>query len=102
MAESNLKYWSNVFKRILYVILGVIGIYLGYKCAIFYLPFLIAFLISTAMEPAIRFIMKKFNVTRKFSSIIIFIITFGIIISRINLGNYHIGCRIGKLIRRFK
>lgn len=87
---DNIKYWSNVFKRILYVILSIIGIYLGYKFAIFYMPFLIAFIIATIMEPAIRFIMRKFNLTRRFSSIIIFIITFGIIIGRFNLGNYNI------------
>lgn len=79
MAE-NIKYWSNVVKRISYIILVILGIYLGYKCAIFYMPFLIAFFISTIMEPAIRILMKKFKITRKFSSIIIFIITFGLII----------------------
>lgn len=87
MAE-NVKYWSSVLKRIFYVIVTIIGIYLGYKCAIFYMPFLIAFLISTIMEPAIRFIMKKFNLTRRLSAIIIFIITFGIIIGRSNMGDY--------------
>ena len=89
MAE-NIKYWSSVAKRILYVVLTILGIYFGYRCAIFYMPFLIAFLISTIMEPAIRFIMKKFNFTRRFSAIVIFIITFGIIIGRVNLGNYNI------------
>ena len=88
MAES-MKYWTNVLKRIFYVLLTVLGIYLGYKCAIFYMPFLIAFLISTIMEPAIRFIMKKFNLTRRLSSIIIFILTFGIIIGRSCMGNYN-------------
>lgn len=93
MAE-NIRYWSSVFKRISYVVLVTIGIYLGYKCAIFYMPFLIAFLISTMMEPAIRFLMKKLNLTRKLSSIIIFIITFGIIIARTNLGNNNSSFRI--------
>ena len=89
MAE-NAKYWSSVFKRIFYVVLAIVGIYLGYKCAIFYMPFLIAFLISTIMEPAIRFLMKKLNLTRRLSSIIIFILTFGIIIGRFNMGNYYL------------
>lgn len=93
MAE-NMKYWSSVLKRIAYIALSIIGIYLGYKFAIFYMPFLIAFFISTIMEPAIKFIMKKFNWTRKFSSIIIFIITFGIIIARSYLGNNYISIRI--------
>ena len=91
---DNMKYWSNVFKKVFYVILSIIGIYLGYKFAIFYMPFLIAFIISTIMEPAIRFLMKKFNLTRKLSSIIIFLITFGIIIGRINMGNNNTCFRI--------
>ena len=84
---DNMKYWSNVFKRIFYLILAVIGLYVGYRSAIFYMPFLIAFLISTIMEPAIRLLMKKFNFTRKLSSIIIFVLTFGIIIARFDMGN---------------
>ena len=36
MAE-NIKYWSTVLKRILYVLLAALGIYLGYKCAVFYM-----------------------------------------------------------------
>ena len=91
---DNMKYWSNVFKKVFYVILSIIGIYLGYKFAIFYMPFLIAFIISTIMEPAIRFLMKKFNLTRKLSSIIIFLITFGIIIGRTNMGNSNTCFRI--------
>lgn len=92
---DNMKYWSNIFKKVFYVILSIIGIYLGYKFAIFYMPFLIAFIISTIMEPAIRFLMKKFNFTRKLSSIIIFLITFGIIIGRINMGNSNSSFGIG-------
>ena len=91
---KDIKYWSNVFKRIFYVIFTIVGIYVGYKCAIFYLPFLIAFIISLLMEPAIRFIMKKFKITRKLSAIIIFIITFGIIIGRSNMGINNFNCRI--------
>ena len=99
---DNMKYWSNVFKKVFYVVLAVIGIYLGYKFTIFYMPFLIAFIISTIMEPAIRLIMRKFNLTRKFSSIIVFIITFGIIIARINMGNYNSSLRVGQFIARTK
>lgn len=101
MAE-NIKYWSNVFKRIFYMILAIIGIYLGYKFAIFYMPFLIAFFISSLIEPAIRFLMKKLNLTRRLSSIIIFIITFGIIIARINMGDNYFNIRIGQFIARIK
>lgn len=69
----DMAYWTRVLKRILYVILILIGLYLSFKLAIFYMPFLIAFIISLIIEPAIRFIMKKMKLTRKTSSIIIFI-----------------------------
>lgn len=69
----DMSYWTRVLKRILYVILILIGLYLAFKLAIFYMPFLIAFIISLMIEPAIRFIMKKLKLTRKTSSIIIFV-----------------------------
>lgn len=76
----DMSYWTRVLKRFLYVILILIGLYLAFKLAIFYTPFLIAFIISLIIEPAIRLIMKKLKLTRKTSSIIIFIIASGIII----------------------
>lgn len=82
----NVSYWANVGKRILYLFAILIGLYLSFKLAIFYMPFLIAFIISLMMEPAIRYLMKKTNLTRKLSSIIIFIITFGIIIGGLAWG----------------
>ena len=76
----DMSYWTRVLKRFLYVILILIGLFLAFKLAIFYTPFLIAFIISLIIEPAIRLIMKKLKLTRKTSSIIIFIIASGIII----------------------
>ena len=70
----DISYWTRVGKRILYVFLILLGLYLDFKLSVFYMPFLIAFIISLIMEPAIRFIMKKFKTSRRFSSIIIFII----------------------------
>lgn len=82
----NVSYWANVGKRIIYVFAILISLYLSFKLAIFYMPFLIAFIISLMMEPAIRYLMRKTNLTRKISSIIIFIITFGIIIGALVWG----------------
>ena len=47
------------------------------------MPFLIAFVISLIIEPAIRFFMNKTKLNRKISSIIIFIIVFAIIIGAV-------------------
>lgn len=76
----NVSYWTRVFKRILYVVFILLGLYIGLKLSIFYMPFLVAFIISLIIEPAIKFIMKKTNLTRRTSSIIIFIIVSVIIL----------------------
>ena len=70
----NVSYWTRVAKRILYVIFILLGLYIGLKLSIFYMPFLVAFIISLMIEPAIKFIMKKTKLTRRTSSIIIFVI----------------------------
>lgn len=76
----DMSYWTRVFNRILYVILILLGLFLAFKLAVFYMPFLIAFIIYLLMEPLIRWIMKKTKLNRKASSIIIFIIVSGIIL----------------------
>ncbi|MCI9063230.1 MAG: sporulation integral membrane protein YtvI [Clostridia bacterium] len=79
MSNQN-TYWTSLVKRILYLGLIVIGLIAGFKLSIFYMPFLIAFIISLIMEPGIKLLMKKTKLSRRVSSIIMFIITFGIII----------------------
>ena len=82
----DMSYWTRVLKKFLYIILILIGLFLAFKLAIFYMPFLIAFIISLMIEPAIKFIMKKLKFTRKTSSIIIFIIVSAIIIGAVVWG----------------
>ena len=52
-------YWTSVLKRIIYLVLIILGLYLTFKLSIFYMPFLIAFIISLIMEPGIKLLMKK-------------------------------------------
>lgn len=82
----DMGYWYRVLKRIIIVIFTAIGIYLLFKLAIFYTPFLIAFIISLMLEPIIRKIMKKCKLTRKTSAIIVLIIAFAVIIGLIIWG----------------
>lgn len=82
----DMSYWTRVFRRILYVILILVGLYLAFKLSVFYMPFLIAFIISLIMEPAIRYIMKKAKFTRRTSAIIIFIIVSIIILGALTWG----------------
>ena len=76
----DVSYWTKVIRRILYVVFILIGLYVGLKLSVFYMPFLVAFVISLIIEPLIKYIMKKTRLTRRTSSIIIFLIVSTIII----------------------
>lgn len=76
----DMNYWGKVLKNILILLLSILGVFLGFKLAVFYMPFLIAFIISLLLEPIIRFIMKKTKLRRKTSSIIVFILAISIIV----------------------
>lgn len=76
----DMSYWTRVVRRVLYVILIFVGLCIGLKLSIFYMPFLIAFIISLMLEPAIKYIMKKTHLTRRTSSIIIFVLAIAIIL----------------------
>lgn len=84
--SEDLNYIYRVIKKILNIALIIIGIYIGLKLAVFYIPFIIAFIISLIIEPAIKYLMKKTNITRKMSSIIIFLLVFSIIIGSVTWG----------------
>ena len=77
---TDVNYYKKVGKRILIVVITLIGLYIAFKLSIFYVPFLIAFTVSLLIEPLIKKIMKITNLTRKSSAIITLIIVFSIII----------------------
>jgi len=76
----DMNYWSKVFRKIIIFLLSILGIYLGFKLAVFYMPFLIAFILSLLIEPIIRFCMKHFKFKRRTSAIIVFVIVLAILI----------------------
>lgn len=80
------NYWLKVAKKLFIFALSVFLIYIGFKISLFYIPFLIAFILSLLIEPIIRFCMKKFKMRRKISAILIFIIVLSLIIGSITLG----------------
>lgn len=83
---EDLSYIYKVIRKLINIVLIFIGVYIGSKLAVFYMPFLIAFVISLLIEPAIRYLMKKINLTRRMSSIIIFLLVFSIIIGSLTWG----------------
>lgn len=82
----DMNYWSKVFRKMVILLFSIIGIYLAFKLAIFYMPFLIAFVLSLLIEPIIRFCMKKFKLKRRTSSILVFIVVLGILIGLLICG----------------
>lgn len=82
----DMSYWTKVITRLIYVGITLFGIYLLFKLSIFYMPFLIAFIISLIMEPAIKFLMNKLKFSRKLSSILVFIFVFTIIVGGLTWG----------------
>lgn len=76
----DVPYFARVLKNILYVIFLILGTVISLKLSIFYMPFLIAFILSLIVEPLIKTIMRKTNLTRRSSSIIIFIVVSTLII----------------------
>ena len=76
----DMGYWAKVGKRVLMLIISIICIILAFKCAVFYMPFLIAGIISLLIEPLIKFVNKKTKLTRKTSAIIVLVVVFSLII----------------------
>lgn len=67
-------------KKIINIILIILGLYLSYKLFKFYLPFLIGYIISICIEPLIKKLSNTTNLSRKVSSIIVMSIFFSILI----------------------
>lgn len=82
----DMNYWYKVLKKIIVFLFSVVGIYLTFKLSIFFMPFLIAFILSLFIEPIIRFCMKHLKLKRKGSTILVFIIVLTIIIGLLTWG----------------
>ena len=82
----DMNYWTKVLKKLVILIISLFGLYLLFKVAVFYLPFLIAFILALILEPAIKFLMRKCKFKRKVSSIIILVLVTGISLGLIAWG----------------
>lgn len=84
--SEDLNYIYKVIRRVLNIALIIVVVYIGAKLAVFYMPFLVAFVISLMIEPGIKYLMKKTKISRRMSSIIIFVLVFSIIIGSVTWG----------------
>ena len=78
--------YISIFKKCLIGIAIIISIYVTFKLSVFYIPFLIAYVISVIMDPIIKFINKRTSLSRKTSSIIVLITIFSLVIALIIYG----------------
>lgn len=82
----DMNYWTKVFKRLALFFLLIIGMYFAFKLAVFYMPFLIAFIISLLVEPMIKVVAKHSKMTRKTSAILVLTIVSILIIGLLAWG----------------
>lgn len=78
--------YSKIGKNCLILILGILLFYFGIKLSMFYMPFLIGYIISILIEPMIRFLKNKTNISRKTSSIIVLIVVFALLTAIMSWG----------------
>ena len=98
----DIGYCTKVLKKILILLSTLFGVFLLFKLATFYIPFLIGFIISLLIEPVIKLINKKTKLTRKTSAVIVLLCTFIIIISLITWGVLTLITEATNLLQRLK
>ncbi|MDO4282247.1 MAG: sporulation integral membrane protein YtvI [Clostridia bacterium] len=76
--DKNSKYYLNIMLKFLIFAFISFMIFIAYKVAVFYIPFIIAFIVASIAEPLIKFFMNKCKLNRKFSSVLslLLILTF--------------------------
>lgn len=82
MEKKSINYYAKIMFKVLVILFIVLGIFISFKLAVFYVPFIIAMLVSAMIEPLIKFFTTKCKMKRKPASIIALII-FAIVISAI-------------------
>lgn len=95
-----LKYLLK-YKKSLYVLLLVAAVFLILRMACFFMPFFIALIIATLMEPFIKFICKRTKLVRKYSAIIALVIVFSILIGVIVLSTILVTAEITNILSDF-
>ncbi len=70
----DIGYWTRVLKKILIAAVIILGLFVSIKLSIFYLPFLIAFIISLILEPVIKFLKNRTSFERKTCAIIVMLV----------------------------
>lgn len=78
--------YKCILKKSIITILLLVAFIVICKLSVFYIPFLIAYILSLLMEPIIKWVKEKTNFTRKVCSIIVVVVWFLILIGLLTWG----------------
>ena len=84
--KKDTAYYTKIIAKVIILGLMLFGIYLTYRLAIFYIPFIIAMLVATCVEPVIQFFMKHTKMKRKLASVLSLILVLVILGSVLTFG----------------
>lgn len=73
--------YLSILKKCFIGILIIVSFILFFKLTVFYIPFLIAYIISIIVDPLIKFVCKKTTISRKISSIIVLATIFSLVVA---------------------
>ncbi len=83
MKEKTLLYVKIVVNLILCILAAVLVIWLGPKLLSFFLPFVIALIVSAIANPLVNFLEKKVKILRKYSSAVIIVFVLAVLFALI-------------------
>lgn len=81
--EATKLEYKNILKKLVNLSIIFIILFISAKLFIFYIPFLIAYIISLLVEPMIKWLHKKTDLSRKVSSILVLVTVFLVLIGLI-------------------
>ena len=90
--------YKNILKKFCIGIVIIISFFIVCKLTIFYIPFLIAYIISLLVDPIIKWIHKRTSFTRKVDSIIVLLIIFTLLAGILIFGGVKLVSETTKLL----
>ncbi len=82
--EKDTNYYLKIIVKVVMLLLAVLGVFIIYKLAIFYIPFIIAMIIAALIEPIIKLLIKFTKLKRKtcvIISLVLVVIIIGTLLS---------------------
>jgi len=67
------------------ILLVALGVFILFKIGRYFVPFIIAFVFSSLIEPVVKFIETKLKISRKIGSVFSILVVFGIILTIVGL-----------------